>query len=202
MIRSVFVQRRVLELYRTLDTLTYPICPEQMLGGLPGTCRMMSYSDVAKISNGSIRDVALLCNSETGATHFDAERSQYLIMYNDTQNPGRVRWTQAHEIGHIILGHFSVAQDSRIAEGETGEFAKQFEQEADYFAWNLIAPLPIMREMDIRSTEQTRRVFGLSAQAAALHYDRFTKWSRCHVKTSWENNMLREFRNKYNENHP
>ena len=202
MIRSVFVQRRVLELYRTLDVLTYPIDPSEVLDQLPCACRIMSYSDVAKASHGSVQEVISMCNSNTGATHFDAGRRQYLIMYNDAQNLGRIRWTKAHEIGHIILGHFDAMQNQCIAEGETREFARQFEQEADYFAWNLIAPLPIMREMHIDSIEQTRCTFGLSAQAAALHFDRYVKWSRSHVKTAWENNMLREFRCKYRESHP
>lgn len=61
----------------------------------------------------------------------------------------------------------------------------------------MIAPLPIMREMGIRTVTEIQTVFGLSSQAAALQYDRYTKWCRSHIKTAWENNMLREFRTKH-----
>lgn len=123
---------------------------------------------------------------------------QTVILFSTMlKNAGRIRWTLTHEIGHIYIGHLEVIEGAEIAYNEQRGFYDQFESEADYFAWNLLAPLPILREMGIRSASEIKATYGLSNQAAALQFDRYTKWCRGHVKTAWENGMLRIFRSKY-----
>ena len=75
-------------------------------------------------------------------------------------NAGRIRWTLAHEIGHIYIGHLEVIEGAEIAYNEQRGFYDQFESEADYFAWNLLAPLPILREMGIRSASEIKQHTG------------------------------------------
>ena len=145
----------------------------------------------------ALSKTAVLCKSNSGATHYDPDTNRYLILYNAEMNAGRIRWTLAHEIGHIYIGHLEVIEGAEIAYNEQRGFYDQFESEADYFAWNLLAPLPILREMGIRSASEIKATYGLSNQAAALQFDRYTKWCRSHVKTAWENGMLRIFRSKY-----
>ena len=171
--RSVFVQRKVLELYQDMDSVSYPIQPELLLQCIPKSCRILSYQEMAEVTGCTFQDVAV------------------------EMNAGRIRWTLAHEIGHIYIGHLEVIEGAEIAYNEQRGFYDQFESEADYFAWNLLAPLPILREMGIRSASEIKATYGLSNQAAALQFDRYTKWCRGHVKTAWENGMLRIFRNKY-----
>ena len=197
MVRTVFIQRKVLELYRLMGTISYPIQPEEIISYLPQQCRIISYQKMAELNQCSIQDVAVLCKSNSGATHYDVEQSRYLILYNASMNPGRVLWTLCLEIGHICIGHLEMIEEADIAYTDWREPYDQFESEADYFAWNLIAPLPIMRELGIRSASEIQSVFGMSSQAMALQYDRYVKWCRGHIKTAWENNMLREFRQKY-----
>lgn len=195
--RSVFIQRKVLELYQNMGAVSYPIQPKLILQCIPKNCRILSYQKMAEVTGCAIHDIAVLCKSNSGATHYDPETNRYLILYNTDMNSGRVRWTLAHEMGHIYLGHLKAIEEAEIAYTESRGFYDQFESEADYFAWNLLAPLPIMREMGIRSTSEIKLTYGLSTQAAALQYDRYTKWCRSHVKTAWENEMLRIFRSKY-----
>lgn len=197
MVRNVFVQRKVLELYQRMDSIYYPIQPETLLPCVSQSCRIMSYQKLAEVAGCSVEDVAVLCKSNSGATHFDIEQNRYLILYNEAMNAGRVRWTLGHEIGHICVGHLEAIGEAVIAFTEHRGFYNQFESEADYFAWNLLAPLPILREMGIRSGDELKTVYGLSTQAAALQYDRYVKWCRSHTKTAWENDMLRAFRSKY-----
>ena len=196
MVRNVFVQRKVLELYQRMDTISYPIQPETLLPCVPQSCRIMSYQKTAEVAGCSVQDVAVLCKSNSGATHYDPELNRYLILYNGSMNPGRVRWTLGHEIGHICIGHLETMEVAEIAYTEQREFYDQLESEADYFAWNLLAPLPILREMGIRSVDELKIVCGLSTQAAALQYDRYVKWCRSRIKTAWESDMLRAFRAK------
>lgn len=199
MIRTVYIQRKVLDIYQRMDTITYPVQPLTVIPHLTQHCRALSYQNMAKLNKCSIQDIAVMCKSNSGATHYDTEQNRYLILYNSAMNQGRVRWTISHEIGHICIGHLEMIEEVAIACSEWREPYDQFESEADYFVWNFIAPLPIMREMGIRTVQQVQTVYGLSSQAAALHYDRYLKWCRSHIKTAWESNMLREFRHKFQE---
>ena len=197
MVRTVFIQRKVLELYQNMSVISYPIQSELILQCIPKDCRVLSYQKIAEVTGCTVHDIAVLCKSNSGATHYDPEANRYLILYNADMNSGRVRWTLAHEIGHICLGHLEAIEEAEIAYTESRGFYDQFESEADYFAWNLLAPLPIMREMGIRSAPEIKSTYGLSTQAAALQYDRYIKWCRSHIKTAWENGMLRMFRSKH-----
>lgn len=197
MVRTVFIQRKVLELYQLMDTITYPIQPERILQCMPKNCRMLTYQQMAELNCCSLQDIFVMCKSNSGATHLDIEQNRYLILYNASMNQGRVLWTICHEIGHICIGHLEMIEEADIAYTDWREPYNQFESEADYFTWNIIAPLPIIREMGVHTADEIQSTFGLSSQAAALHFDRYTKWCRSHIKTAWENNMLREFRYKY-----
>jgi Zn-dependent peptidase ImmA (M78 family) len=197
MVRRIFAQRKVLDLYQKMDVIQFPIQPDKLLPYLPHRCRILTYKEMAEAAGCSPNDVALMCKSNSGATHYDIENNRYLILYNETMNQGRILWTLCHEIGHICLDHLETIECMEIANKDGREPYDQYESEADYFAWNLIAPMPIMREMGIRSTAEIRVKFGLSTQAAALQFDRYTKWCQSHIKTAWENHMLREFHAKY-----
>lgn len=197
MVRRVYAQQKVLELYQNMKSIRYPMAPEKLLGLLPIPTRMMSYSEMAKASKCAVEDVAVMCSSEAGATHYDAANDRCLILYNDAMPAGRILWTQCHEIGHICMGHLLLLSNPQIAD-TGGRAGNELEQEADYFAWNLIAPMPIMRELGVCDIPGIIRTFGMSVQAANLHLDRFQKWMRGHTKTAWENNLIREYRKKKN----
>lgn len=195
MIRKIYVQQRVLELYRKMPGIRYPIDPIEIEPYLPVKCRFLSYEKMAEVSHSTIEEVAALCGSHSGASHYDTEKEHCLILFQDSENKGRVRWTQSHEIGHVCLGHLQLKEYGRSIK-QPNAYSKQMEEEADFFAWNLLAPLPIMREMNIETIEETQMVFGLSFQAAALHFARYQKWLENHRKTAWENDILAEYRKK------
>lgn len=197
MVRRIFAQRKVLEIYQKMDTIQFPIQPDKLLPYVPCRCRILTYNEMAKAVGCSKEDVALMCKSSSGATHYDIENDRYLILYNESMNQGRILWTLCHEIGHICLDHLETIDCAEIANNDGREPYDQYESEADYFAWNLIAPMPIMRAMGIRTASEIKAKFGLSTQAAALQFDRYTKWCQGHIKTAWENNLLREFHTKY-----
>lgn len=196
MIRKAFIQNCVLNLYRKLDSIEYPLDPNKILPELPICTRILSYKDLAKKSNSTINDVSLLCGSFSGATHYDASNNRCLILYNSAQNIGRVRWTIFHEFGHICLGHLYMAEAKEIAAGEYRHEYQVLEQEADFFAWNIIAPLPILRLFNVQSAEEVQARFGLSVQAATLHYNRYCRWIEGHIKTAWENDIVSLYRKR------
>lgn len=76
-----------------------------------------------------------------------------VIVYDETKPESRVRFTIAHELGHIYLGHEH--------DGEAEE------HEADCFARNLLAPA-LLADLYGIPPEYYARVFGISAAAARV----------------------------------
>ena len=188
MIRRAYIQNKVLEIFKQMDTVSFPIDPNSVLPHLPVACRFLSYSTAAQVTGANINTIYAMTGSSSGATQYQPHTNRCLILYNEAQPDGRVLWTKAHEIGHVCLEHLCMAQ--------SGSYYKLFEDEADFFAWNLLAPLPIMRELAIQNPKQVQKRFGLSKQAADLHFARYVRWERGHIKTAWENDVLRTYRNK------
>lgn len=106
MIRYNYIYNQVLQLYRSLDKIIFPIEPSDLIT-MRSDCRVMTYSKFAEINDCSLQDVVLLCESKSGCTHFDTASNRYLILWNDDSHDynvsGRKRWTKAHELGHVVL---------------------------------------------------------------------------------------------------
>lgn len=85
----------------------------------------------------------------------------YLILYDGSTEkwfPQRLRFSLAHELGHVYLGH-----------EEDGEIE---EKEANCFASQLLAPdvvlERVLKRFDSADIEATRNTFGLSWEAAEI----------------------------------
>lgn len=83
----------------------------------------------------------------------------YELLYNSHANKCRMRFTLAHELGHILLKHH---------QEELWE-----DKEADYFASQLLAPRPVfnvlaVRGFDTSNPELIAMVFRLSKAAAKI----------------------------------
>lgn len=85
-------------------------------------------------------------------------QTDYLVVYDDRmENYRRVRWTIAHEIGHIVLGHLISFEATALCRGSLTEAEyKVLEREADTFAANLLAPMTIINRL---SSVQTKADF-------------------------------------------
>lgn len=70
MIRYSYINNKVLDIYSTLPTLSFPINVYEVIKYIPN-CKYMSYQDFARINNCSINDVIQLCESKSGCTHYD-----------------------------------------------------------------------------------------------------------------------------------
>lgn len=82
-----------------------------------------------------------------------------VIFYNDSQTRERVRFTLAHELGHIVLEH--PFDESAI-----------YEHEADFFANYLLAPAPLVIRDSRKSIDTIMADFGISRGCARSVYDR------------------------------
>lgn len=113
--------------------------------------QLQSYTQFANDLDISIEMVVKLCASDDGCIMKRSDGT-YLLLYNDlVKHIGRIRFTLAHEFGHFILKHHNETQDTIIS--RQNPFARlkdqrydRFEQEANYFAKRLLAPIPLVDE--------------------------------------------------------
>lgn len=78
--------------------------------------------------------------------------NQIYIAYNDLRIKTRIRFTIAHEIGHIVLGHTESNEEN--------------ESEADFFARNLLVPPCALLEKNINTEEYIVMMFDVSFSVA------------------------------------
>lgn len=109
-------------------------------------------------------------------------RKEWLLLYNDAvTSPGRVRFTQAHELGHYIL-HRMKRDSFQCSDADMLNWSqddRDIEAQADLFASYLLMPLDDYRkqvttdvDMDILSACAER--YGVSLTAAILKWLQYT----------------------------
>ena len=87
------------------------------------------------------------------------------IFYNSVLPVGRQRFTVAHEIGHLVLGHVGRGRVTTINR-EPSPQDSQEETQANQFAARLLAPACVLHELGATTPEAIQQVCGLSLQAA------------------------------------
>lgn len=200
MIRYTYVNNQVLNIYSMLPTIKFPLDVKEVIRYIPN-CRYMSYQQFAKINQCSIDDIVQICESKSGCTHYDIMNDRYLILCNqstaENNNIGRQRWTCGHEIGHVVCNHHTISAYEKLSENSLLQTTNpEYEAEADYFAATLLAPFPLFKLLNIKSAIDIQNTFGLSAEASLYRYKQYLKWLNTRVKTSWENDMIRLYRQK------
>lgn len=200
MIRYTYVNNQVLNIYSMLPTIKFPLDVKEVIRYIPN-CRYMSYQQFAKINQCSIDDIVQICESKSGCTHYDIMNDRYLILCNQStannNNTGRQRWTCGHEIGHVVCNHHTISAYEKLSENSLLQTTNpEYEAEADYFAATLLAPFPLFKLLNIKSAIDIQNTFGLSAEASLYRYKQYLKWLNTRVKTSWENDMMRLYRQK------
>lgn len=134
--------------------------------------------------------------SKDGSAFYCFETTEYKIVYNESVSSlGRKRWTIIHEIGHIILKHFEDFNQTQITRGGLSEEEyKVLEQEADFFASQVLAPPIILKSLNVSSVVRLRTICGLSKQASENRYNNFINWlKRGKTATPLEKGILKPF---------
>jgi IrrE N-terminal-like domain len=117
---------------------------------------------------------------------FFVQDQGWVILYNEKiKSLGRIRFTQAHEVGHYLL-HRLVQESFQCSQADMvnwGNDHRLIESQADEFASNLLMPLNHFRnffdagsiDFDMLSDASTK--FGVSVTAAALRWIQQTESS-------------------------
>lgn len=128
---------------------------------------VLTVADQAGISVLKDSDVRELRIGEVGASILDGDL--WYIIYDDSVSKDRIRFTIAHELGHIFLGHPLVAG----YHARTIDTCKpETETQADIFASRFLAPACVLWALDIHTTEDIMRACNISRQAAKIRAER------------------------------
>ena len=127
-------------------------------------CEVMTYRDLAEKKGATVEELCRFLGSPDGCTIYQRSRDRYLICVNTDRMSERLRWTVAHELGHVLAGHFQEITESRLPK------RWYFETEADYFAASFLAPFPEICACRIATEEQLQKTFGLSRTAARYRW--------------------------------
>ena len=121
--------------------------------------KVHTYSEAAKIKNISVYDFAHnIASSEHGLTIFNKKNGHAEVLFNDTKNDHTIRFTLAHELGHIVLCH---KKDGGVED-----------KEANCFARNLLCPVPLRKELGLKTLDDYCNAFDVSERMAQVVIDR------------------------------
>ena len=94
------------------------------------------------------------------------------IFINRNMPKARQRFTCAHELGHIILGHVG---KYKLVNREPSPYDSPIEQQANIFASRLLAPACVLHELGISDAKSIAKTCGISIKAAEFRAQRLKK---------------------------
>lgn len=98
-----------------------------------------------------------------------------VILVSETALPARQRFTAAHELGHLMLGHVG---RRGLVNREPSPQDDPIEQAANVFASRLLAPACVLWGCGVASAQEIAALCGISGQAATLRWDRMQELYR------------------------
>lgn len=97
--------------------------------------------------------------------------NQPLILYDGDLPSARIRFTVAHEIGHLVLGHVAPGQRTTINR-ELSPTDSPLETAANQFAARLLAPACVLWGLGLHGADEIASACHISMQAASFRADR------------------------------
>lgn len=94
---------------------------------------------------------------------------QPIILVRQECNRQRKRFTVAHELGHILLGHVGKYE---LVNREISPTDNPIEQEANIFASRLLAPACVLWGLKVKSADEISQLCDISPTAAEYRWQR------------------------------
>ena len=112
----------------------------------------------------------------------------FCIVYrDDLAGSGRLRFALAHDLGHLVMNHYRDYPGQMFSAMSAGS---SLEEEADAFARNLLAPVPLVDVIRYNRPRQARaEVFGLSRRDWIARLDALDA-DRSHVNEDIANTLI------------
>lgn len=149
--RYEYVMEKVYKFIIDNNIYTYPLDIIEVIK--QNKWSITKYSEIANEFNCTNDEICKNFQSNDGKTHLFIENKNYTysIIYNDDlaiNTDERIRFTLAHEIGHIYLNHLKDFKETEIQRnGLNNKSYSILEKEADMFARNLLCPYPLVKRI-------------------------------------------------------
>lgn len=146
---------KVLETFQKCNVKSFPINCFDLLEQHGYEC--MEYSELEEEKQTACHQVS-----------DDAFRLNHIVYYNDSNKVCRSRFSLMHELGHIVLVH-------------RAPYTNSHEQEANFFASNILAPRMAINYSGCKNATDVARIFRMTYEAASYAFDDFRRWRRIAV---------------------
>lgn len=133
-----------------------------------------TYTEFAQKFKMSFEEALESVSSEYGFTIRSRRTGKSEIYYNDRKDICTIKFTLAHELGHIVLGH---VEDDDISR-----------KEASCFARNLLCAVPIIDELNIQTVRDLVYVFEVGEPMAKVSLNHFNS-DRYYIRKNLYNNI-------------
>lgn len=116
----------------------------------------------------------------------------YITIYkNKGRTPQRIRFSKAHELGHIVLKHFTEFEQPDSYSIHRSKIYQVLEREADMFAAELLAPTPVLKELNMFDVYHIQTLCDISSAAADITISDLNQ--DLNVSEAGKNAVLRRF---------
>lgn len=192
--RFAYVRQRAYELLADLGIDEFPIDPRTIIRCFP-EWHLLGWLEL-KCNTGIDDPYNLERDGAEAKTQTVRGSGEYVIVYDERiESAQRIRWTLAHEIGHIVLGHLTCFEGTSLARSglTTAEYGV-LEVEAHQFAAELLAPQTIVGQFDFRGNPKgISLICDISRDAAIKRLEQIRKSTFSYLPTE-----VRIRRNFYN----
>lgn len=165
--------------------------------------RVLTYGQNARMIERANLSQAVHCTD--GMTFYIGETP--IVLFNEKVLPARAKFTVAHELGHIVLGHVKPGSVTTMNREPHPKDAPE-EQAANRFAVRLLAPACVLWGMGVHTSEDIMDLCHISRQAAQFRANRMKElYQRNKFLTSklerdvyWQfQPFIREYRHPHRE---
>ncbi len=157
--------------YKTARDGAWQCLLDHRIGILPVPLnRIAGNAGIKLVKNSTVN---LLSPNERG--YAENVMGKWYIVFNDDDTVPAIRFTVAHELGHIFLGH---ALEKGYSRSKRFIIKPQTESEADVFASRLLCPAVVLWGLNLHTADEIAAACNVSQAAARIRAERMKELYR------------------------